>query len=70
MAELKEIIIKRAEDLPIETQKKYGVYTGFVEVRFERSSPVEAKIIPLKETAGNRFLEVLKKGGFSQKDFE
>ena len=70
MVEVKEIIIKKAEELPIETQNKFNVHTGFVEVRLERSSPIEAKIVPLNETAGSRFLKILEKAGFSQKDFE
>ncbi len=68
---LKEILIMKAEDLPLETQKKIEVYSGFVEVRLEQHSPVDANVIPLKSvTPAQRMLDAMKRAGFEQKNFE
>ena len=69
MGEIKEIIITKAEDLPIETQKRYNIYPGFVEVRFETHSDVDFKVIPLFESPAERMRKSMIKAGITREDF-
>lgn len=69
MGEIKQIEITRAEDLPIEIQKKYNVYSGFVEVRFETHLEIDFKVIPLDESPADRMRKSMLKAGITQGDF-
>jgi len=61
-----EIIrIMWAEDLPLETRKEIGIFSGLVEVIITRNSPLVLKEIrPIKGTFSEEFKKILKQDGF------
>ncbi|MCK5176088.1 MAG: hypothetical protein KAQ92_00040 [Candidatus Aenigmarchaeota archaeon] len=60
---LEGVDVMRAEDLPMKVRTKEGIFTGFVELRYERHSPLTVKINPINGLFSQRFREITKKEG-------
>ncbi len=67
---VEKIIIKKATDLPFETQKEIGCFKGLVEIRIEKISGAVPKVIPLPGmTFSDRLRQQMKEDGLIGKKF-
>ena len=60
---VQSILIRKAEDLPKAIRDKIGISTGFVEIRVERNSLPNIKIIPLDESPAQKIRGSIIKAG-------
>lgn len=54
---LERVEVKKAEQLPIEKQRELGIFSGLVEIRYEKNSPVEAEVNEIEGTFSDRLKE-------------
>ena len=57
ISELRKIDIVKSEDLPIETQKKFNVYSGFAEVRIEGTKKFRLSSDAVLKSVGDKIRE-------------
>jgi hypothetical protein len=57
---LEGVKIKKAEELPLRLQQEHDIYSGLVEVRYEKNSPVKTKVSRVDGTFADKLKEKLK----------
>ena len=58
---LEGVEIVKAEELPLKTRNAVGVFSGLVEIRYERNSPLTSVVKPIKGTFAQRYKEIAEK---------
>lgn len=64
--EIQSIDVMKAEELDEKTQRDLGVYTGFVEVKVERSDNPKPKIVPLSIPPALKLREEFHRAGIKK----